>query len=709
MAAPTILAMAIQGEHDVVTARQRAREIAALLGFDGQDQARIATAVSEIARNTLVHGRGGSAEFAVDTVAGQLRVRLADHGTGPADLAAVLRGQRRTGYGLQAARRLMDDFSVAPAPGGGTLVELGKALPEAAPDERQLAHMAARLARGGTQDPFAEIRQQNRELLRTLAELTTRQEELLRLNRELEETNRGVVALYAELDDKAEWLRRASEVKSRFFSSMSHEFRTPVNAITSLARLLLDRADGELSVEQERQVQMIQRSAQDLRELIDDLLDISRLEAGKLVVRAAPFEVAELFGGLRGMLRALLVQRTSVALVFDEPEGIPPLVTDEGKVSQILRNLISNALKFTPRGEVRVGARLEGDAVVFSVADTGIGIAPADQERIFEEFVQVESELQGQHKGSGLGLPLSRRLAEMLGGSLEVGSVPGEGSVFRATIPRQYTGAGEVALGPEPRRLDPVRTPVLVVEDDPETMFVYQRLLRGRGYQVIPARSVREAREALGRVNPAAVVLDILLGHESGWDLLGELKSQERTSSIPVLVCTAVENEAQARALGANEFHVKPVDGPTLLAALARTCPPVVLVVDDDAAFRYVLASALGRAGFRPAVAADGREGLELARRLRPRAVLLDLVMPRLDGFAMLASLREDGELARTPVVVVTSIEPGTGQLAALGPGTPVLSKASLAGQPVDRVLVEALGAVGVLPPARTIHGESHA
>lgn len=266
--------------------------------------------------------------------------------------------------------------------------------------------------------PLEEVQQQNRELLRTLEELRARQTELAQLNRELEDTNRGVVALYAELDERADYLQRASELKTRFLSNMSHEFRTPLNAILSLSRLLLDHSDGELSTEQEKQVTFIQRSAEDLSVLVNDLLDLARVEAGKIVVRAGEFEVSTLFSALRGMLRPMLVGN-SVDLVFEDTAGLPVMYTDESKISQILRNFISNALKFTERGEVRVSAALteDGQAVLFSVADTGIGIASEDHELIFEEWTQVDSPLQRKAKGTGLGLPLSRKLSELLGGT----------------------------------------------------------------------------------------------------------------------------------------------------------------------------------------------------------------------------------------------------------------------------------------------------
>ena len=241
----------------------------------------------------------------------------------------------------------------------------------------------------------------------------------MHLNRELEDTNRGVVALYAELDEKADHLRRADELKSRFLSNMTHEFRTPVNSILGLSSLLLDDRQRLGREAPSRRSLYIRKAAEQLSELVNDLLDLAKVEAGKTVVRPAEFSVENLFGALRGMLRPLLLNQ-SVSLVFEDATALPPLYTDEGKVSQILRNLISNALKFTERGEVRVTAGRAGCGRVrsrFSVADTGIGIAPQDQARIFEEFTQLEHRLQSQVRGTGLGLPLSRRLAELLGGT----------------------------------------------------------------------------------------------------------------------------------------------------------------------------------------------------------------------------------------------------------------------------------------------------
>jgi signal transduction histidine kinase len=272
--------------------------------------------------------------------------------------------------------------------------------------------------------------------------LAAAQAEAEALRAELEETNRGVLALYAELDAQAEQLREATELKSRFLAYMSHEFRTPINSIRSIARLLMDRVDGPLSEEQERQVAFIKQTASEFAEMVDDLLDLAKVEAGRVEISPAWFEMVDLFSALRGMFKPVLTN-PDLSLVFQEPAGIPKLYTDDRKLSQILRNFISNALKFTPRGEVRVSARCEGDQVIFSVADTGIGIAPEFHQAIFEDFSQVQSPLQKRLRGTGLGLALSRRLAEVLGGGVGVESEPGKGSTFRLTIPVRLAGAGE--------------------------------------------------------------------------------------------------------------------------------------------------------------------------------------------------------------------------------------------------------------------------
>ena len=255
------------------------------------------------------------------------------------------------------------------------------------------------------------------------------------LRAELDETNQGVLALYAELDTQAEQLRQASDLKSRFLSYMSHEFRTPLGSILSITSLLADELDGPLSAEQHKQVAFISNASRELSDMVDDLLDLAKIEAGRISISPAWFDMFDLFSALRGMFRPI-VDTSAVDLIFEAPKGLPRLYTDDKKLAQILRNFISNSLKFTQRGEVRVSASLEGEQEIrFAVSDTGIGIPPEMHEALFEDFSQVDSPLQKRLRGTGLGLSLCKRFAALLGGRVGVESQPGIGSTFYVVIP----------------------------------------------------------------------------------------------------------------------------------------------------------------------------------------------------------------------------------------------------------------------------------
>lgn len=267
------------------------------------------------------------------------------------------------------------------------------------------------------------------------AELSQLRAEATALRAELDETNQGVLALYAELDTQAEELRQASDLKSRFLSYMSHEFRTPLGSILSIASLLTDELDGPLSPEQHKQVAFVSTAARELSDMVNDLLDLAKIEAGRISISPAWFDMFDLFSALRGMFRPI-VDTTAVDLILEEPVGLPKLYTDDKKLAQILRNFISNSLKFTQRGEVRVSARLENEREVrFAVSDTGIGIPTELHAALFEDFVQVDSPLQKRLRGTGLGLSLCKRFAELLGGRVGLESEPGVGSTFYVVIP----------------------------------------------------------------------------------------------------------------------------------------------------------------------------------------------------------------------------------------------------------------------------------
>jgi signal transduction histidine kinase/DNA-binding response OmpR family regulator len=658
----SIFTIRLRHERHVVHARQRARDIAALLGFEHQEQIRLATAASELARNGFRYASNAAVEFLVrDTSQQFFVISVTDSGPGIQNLPEILNGKyvSKTGLGkgIVGTKRLMDHFEITSSP-AGTRVEAGKALPPTAPavDAARVKRIVAELANSGATDPFDEVERQNQELLRTLAELREKQDQLAELNRELEDTNRGVVALYAELDQNADDLRRVSDLKTSFLSNLSHEFRTPLNSITSLCHLLVNRSDGDLSSEQEKQVVFIQRSAGELTELVNDLLDLAKVEAGKVDVRLKHFEVQDIFGALRGALRPLLVGN-SLELIFDAQPDLPPLYTDEGKLSQILRNLISNALKFTRRGHVRLSAQLEGNGfVIFDVSDTGIGIAQEDQEKIFEEFVQIESEMQAKVKGTGLGLPLSRRLAGLLGGTVTVESQVGIGSTFHVRLPIRF-GISELEPVHQPKPSTATGPTILFIEDNRETSFVHEASLRTSNYHLLFAFNIPEARAAMKTSAPAIIALDRFIDGEDSLYYIGELK--ENGYKGPIVVISVIDDDQSALNAGADAFLAKPV-APfrlqnTLRELLDGKKVNAVLLADDDEVSRYLLGEALTKLGYKVVEAVNGREAIQMIEKHILNGVFLDIIMPDLTGPEVLREIRRNPVKRDIPIIIHSS------------------------------------------------------
>lgn len=439
-----LLHMRLRTEQDVFVVRQLGREAARLAGFEGQDQTRVATALSEVGRLMLASGRGADVAFGVTLGAPATLLIEMEH--------PVPDDAMRLTAELRQVSRLVDTMEVGDG-SVGTVVRMARRLPPSAPPltPERLDEIRAGLAQHVPGTPLEELAVQNQQLISALEEVRKQRDDLARLNSELEETNRGVmalyhqlsdeleetnrgvVALYAELDEKSVQLRAASEAKTRFLANVSHELRAPVTAIIGLGRLLADEGSEPLTGEQSRQVQLIRGSATDLLSLVNDLLDLAKAEAGRLEPNWAEVDLKAMFGQLRGTLRPLAT-RPEVDFVVEEP-AVASLRSDEVLLAQILRNLLTNALKFTASGSVRLNAERAGDDIEFTVADTGAGIAPELHERIFEEFYQVPGSTALSGKGTGLGLPYARRLVGILGGALRVDSEPGRGSVFIVRLP----------------------------------------------------------------------------------------------------------------------------------------------------------------------------------------------------------------------------------------------------------------------------------
>ncbi|HEX7079534.1 MAG TPA: ATP-binding protein [Gammaproteobacteria bacterium] len=510
---------------DAVGMRQTARHVARLLGFEYHDQIRIATAVSELVRAATGDDEAVAlAELAVTNDSAPQRLVIRVRGANlECDATAAGAG------GTLAAERLLDRLDVEDRESDE--VVLARTLPHGAPlvtalRAEEIRKAIQQIDYTATHAYLTELKQQNRELSSTLLELERKQEELTRLNAELADTNRGVMALYSELDEHANHLRQADEIKTKFFSNMSHEFRTPLNSICTLSKLLLDESDGPLNAEQARQVRLIHDAAGEMLELVSDLLDLSKVEAGKVSLQVGQFDVGELFGTLRGMMRPLL-HGSPISLEFDEPSHVPRIIGDQAKVGQVLRNFLSNAVKFTEEGSIKVSARRLRDgepisgqskpaaqeSVLFCVADTGIGIGPDDQEFIFDEFTQVRHSLQRKVRGTGLGLPLCRKLASMMGGRVWVESELGVGSRFYLLVPRFYRPAFDRLPPlrqpvPEKHRGIGAKAPLLILTQSGERSRRIEALFEKSVFEIVPAGIDAITKDYLERLQPRAAITD---------------------------------------------------------------------------------------------------------------------------------------------------------------------------------------------------------
>ncbi len=709
--AMNLYTLQLRKEQDVVEARQRTRDIAALLGFENREQIRLATATSEMARNAFRYARNGKISFYLASEHPQaFDIEVTDSGPGISNLGEILDGHYKSetglGIGIIGTRRLMDGFDIQTGP-GGTTVRMKKRLPETASflTEKKAHDLIERMKRQRPESPYAEIERQNQELLKTLEELRKRQDELAILNRELEDTNRGVVALYAELDDRADFLRRASETKQAFFSNISHEFKTPLNSIISLSRMLLERIDGDLTSEQEKQVRFIAEASQILSDMVSDLLDIAKVEAGKVKVRVRSFAIEELFSALKGMLKPLLADNKSVDLAFENVAGPAMLKTDEGKVSQILRNFISNAIKFTPHGKITVIASLAEENVRFEVRDTGIGIAPENHEKIFEEFSQVENPLQARFRGTGLGLPLSRNLAILLGGRAWVESELGQGSSFFTEFPAVYRG--EASLQGELQALGFNRAPVLLVDDNTEAFTAIEQHFRDSEFQLVHVDTLERASRWLSLHTPVAIITNLYLqGSAIGTFFKAYKKNLAKGSKLPVIAMSMYDDAHMATLSGADLFFRKPYEPPMLMRELRRLTeqqqPKRLLVVDDNEVSRYILRQLLDRPWLTLSEARNGEESLQQIDAGPPDAVILDLTMPGMDGMEVLESLRSRAETRELPVIVYTSktlSEKERGRIEELNAA--VLSKNDIATTLTPTKILDTLAGFGILQPEK--------
>jgi signal transduction histidine kinase/CheY-like chemotaxis protein len=465
-----------------------------------------------------------------------------------------------------------------------------------------------------------------------------------------------------ELEEANRQLESASRHKSEFLANMSHELRTPMNAIIGFTRLVMRRAKDILPPREYDNLGKILISADHLLTLINDILDLSKIEAGRMEVHSSSFALEPL---VDLCLRTVepLVKSDGLRLMKEIEPGLSLLFTDQDKLKQIVVNLLSNAVKFTEEGTITVTARQRHGQVAIAVRDSGIGI-PADKlELIFEEFRQVDSSTTRRYSGTGLGLSISRHLARLLGGDIRVESGVGVGSTFTVTIPLRYqAGRPAVAGATAPSPAAPAVQPetdrvVLAIDDDPDVLYLLQENLAETGYRVVGAAGGEEGLRKARELRPFAITLDILMPHKDGWQTLHELKADAATRDIPVIVLSIVDNKDLGYRLGAFDYLLKPFDREGILAALAHILPHQgrLLVVDDDPQVVELVRQLLEGEPYDIVAAMDGQEALEAIAEKRPEVILLDLLMPRMDGFSVIEHLQQEPQSRQIPVIVLTA------------------------------------------------------
>ena len=479
--------------------------------------------------------------------------------------------------------------------------------------------------------------------------------------------------LFREIEEKGRQLELASRHKSQFLANMSHELRTPMNAIIGITEMLLEDARALGQEDQIEPHERILRAGKHLLALINDILDLSKIEAGKMELHLESFAIAPLVEEVVTTIRPL-AEKNGNRVVVECPVDLGTMRADVTRVRQALLNLASNAGKFTERGLVTIAvARRRDDGrnwITFAVSDTGIGMTTEQMAKLFEEFTQADASTTRKYGGTGLGLAISRRFCRMMGGDITVESTPGQGSTFTIRLPVEVQTAEEgearrtsMPVSDTPRPAPPVRASrrVLVIDDDPTVRELMERFLVKEGFSVVTAANGVEGLRRAREVRPAAITLDVLMPDLDGWTVLAALKGDPELADIPVIFVTILDERTKGYSLGAVDYLVKPIDRERLAHALKRICGDRpsrrILLVEDDETTRAVIQHALERDGWSVTQAEHGRVALARMAESRPDAILLDLMMPEMDGFEFLAELRRQPTWRDIPVLVLTAMD----------------------------------------------------
>jgi signal transduction histidine kinase/CheY-like chemotaxis protein len=458
-------------------------------------------------------------------------------------------------------------------------------------------------------------------------------------------------------------MRELDKLKTQFLANMSHELRTPLNSIIGFSRVILKGIDGPVSELQEQDLSAIYNSGQHLLRLINDILDLSKIEAGKMELAFDEVNLEETILSVVPTMTGL-IKGKPVKLEKDIAPNLPIVRADSMRLRQVLINLLSNASKFTEDGTITVRAKVmpgpQGQPeVVISVTDTGAGIAKEDRGKLFQPFSQVDASPTRKTGGTGLGLSISRHLVELHGGRMDVESEVGKGSTFFFTLP---IPKGSELSAPKNEPQVPEKKIILAIDDDTQVIGLYERYLQPQGFQVIALTDPTQARERVRQLRPYAVTLDVMMPGRDGWTVLKELKTDPETRDVPVIICSILEDEEKGFTLGAADYLLKPILEDDLMEALGRLnldgTIPEVLVIDDNPEDLRLIAQILNDKGrYKPILAEGGKEGWQALSAKPPHALILDLFMPGMDGFSIIEKMRSSPILNDIPVIVVSGAE----------------------------------------------------
>ena len=470
------------------------------------------------------------------------------------------------------------------------------------------------------------------------------------------------VRLFDEIQDKSRRLEMASQHKSQFLSSMSHELRTPLNAIIGLTEMMVTNAVRFGTEKAQEPLRRVHGAGTHLLGLINQVLDLSKIEAGKLELTRESVNLARLVDEVIGTARQLAEQNKN-RLIVEGQDALAPLTVDPMRLRQILLNLLSNACKFTKQGEVKLRVKKVVDGrnwIEIAVADTGIGMTAEQQAKLFEEFTQADSSTARQYGGTGLGLAITRKLARMMGGDVTVTSEPGKGSVFTLRLAGSADSQASSSTGSDGRRSSTADC-ILVIDDDATARELIADHLKAEGFSVVTAAGGVEGLKRAKELRPTAITLDVMMPDLDGWSVLAALRQDPELADIPVIMVSIVDEHRRGIALGAAGYLTKPVDRERLHRLVSRFRAPVpptrVLLVEDDAVQRERMRGWLEGPQWAVREAENGREALKRIEENKPDVILLDLMMPEMDGFAVVAALQKEAGWRDIPVIVITALD----------------------------------------------------